>query len=56
MAELPHRRKDDWQFWKNGWQYEKDAPYDLQWQKDRKELFQEHGNGWWWFPLKRTDM
>ena len=62
MPELPHRRKDDWQFWKKGWQYEKDAPYDEKWQKDRQKLFRKNGNGWWWFPRydegrpKKTDI
>tara|TARA_B100002003_G_C13876683_1_gene428262 strand:- start:159 stop:368 length:210 start_codon:yes stop_codon:yes gene_type:complete len=35
--------------WKIGWKYKEDAPYDLQWQKDRRELFAEAGNGWWWY-------
>jgi len=34
--------------WIKGWRYKKDAPYDEEWQKDRKELFAESGNGWWW--------
>tara|TARA_R100000656_G_C3947703_1_gene127829 strand:- start:698 stop:868 length:171 start_codon:yes stop_codon:yes gene_type:complete len=56
---MPHRRKDDWRLWTNGWQYKKDAPHDEKWQKDRQELFRENGNGWWWFPQydpKRTDI
>ena len=43
------RRGDDWKQWKRGWQYEKDAPHDKQWQKDREKLFRKNGNGWWWF-------
>ena len=33
--------------WSSGWKYKKNAPYDLEWQKDRRELFKEGGNGWW---------
>ena len=33
--------------WKRGWTYKKDAPYDLEWQEDRRKLFAESGNGWW---------
>ena len=33
--------------WLKGWRYEKDAPYDKEWKKDRDELFKESGNGWW---------
>lgn len=33
--------------WSLGWNYKKDAPHDKQWQKDRRELFAEAGNGWW---------
>ena len=43
------RRGDDWKQWKNGWKYKTDAPQNRQWNKDRKELFQKNGNGWWWF-------
>ena len=35
--------------WKRGWTYKKDAPYDLEWQEDRRKLFAESGNGWWWY-------
>ena len=42
------RRGDDWKQWKNGWKYKTDAPQNRQWNKDRKELFQKNGNGWWW--------
>jgi hypothetical protein len=35
--------------WKRGWPYKKDAPYDLEWQADRRKLFAESGNGWWWY-------
>jgi len=52
---MPHRDRDDWKFWKTGWKYKENAPKDLQWQKDRQELFSKHGNGWWWFKRKRTD-
>ena len=41
------RRGDDWKQWKNGWKYKTDAPQNRQWNKDRKELFQKNGNGWW---------
>jgi len=52
---MPHREKDDWKLWKVGWQYEEDAPKDIQWQRDRQQLFEKNGNGWWWFKPKRTD-
>jgi len=41
------RRKDDWKEWKNGWKYKRDAPYDEEWQKDRRKCFRKNGNGWW---------
>ena len=34
--------------WTRGWQYKKDAPYDLEWNKDKKKLCALNGNGWWW--------
>lgn len=40
----------DWRSVKRGWIYKGDAPGDTQWQKDRLKLFQENGNGWWWYP------
>jgi len=49
------RRCDDWKQWKSGWKYCSDAPKNRQWNKDRKELFQKNGNGWWWFPMKRDE-
>lgn len=33
--------------WIKGWKYQEDSPYDKQWQKDRRKLFAEAGNGWW---------
>ena len=32
------------------WKYQggNHPEYDPQWQKDRKELFDRAGNGWWW--------
>ena len=28
---------------------------DKKYLKDRREMFLEHGNGWWWFPsVKKT--
>ena len=43
-------RSKDWKQWKaKGWKYKRDAPYDEEWKKDRSELFNKHGNGWWWF-------
>ena len=39
----------DWKNGTRGWQYDEDAPKDKKWQKDRLELFQENGNGWWWY-------
>ena len=41
------RRGDDWKQWKSGWKYKKDAPYDEEWQKDRRKFFRKNGNGWW---------
>ena len=35
--------------WLKGWRYEKDAPYDKEWKKDRDEFFAKNGNGWWWY-------
>ena len=49
------RRGDDWKQWKSGWQYKKDAPNDPKWKKDRIKLFKRHGNGWWWFEIKRKE-
>ena len=49
------RIDDDWKQWKNGWQYEKDAPHDEKWQEDRQKLFTKNGNGWWWFKMKREE-
>ena len=34
---------------RRGWPYKEDAPDDPQYIKDRKELFEEGGNGWWWY-------
>jgi|TARA_R100001143_G_scaffold56839_1_gene53666 hypothetical protein len=39
----------EWGKLHKGWQYKEDAPKCAKWQKDRKELFSKHGNGWWWF-------
>jgi len=33
--------------WITGWKYKKDAPYDKEWQEDRRKLFAKSGNGWW---------
>lgn len=30
------------------WPYVGDAPEDLEWQADRREMFNRAGNGWWW--------
>ena len=30
------------------WPYRTDAPWDLEWQADRREMFDRAGNGWWW--------
>ena len=38
--------------WKNGirgWRYKGNAPTDPEWIADRDALFQENGNGWWWY-------
>ena len=45
MKQMNNNYKD----WTVGWQYKKDAPYDLEWQEDRRKLFAESGNGWWYF-------
>jgi len=39
----------DWRKLNRGWQYEGNAPRDKKWQEDRQKLFEENGNGWWWF-------
>jgi len=36
------------------WPYKTDAPQNREWKKDRKELFIEHGNGWWRFVGTRS--
>ena len=45
-------RSKDWKEWTSGWQYERTAPFDTQWKKDRAELFKKNGNGWWWYEHK----
>ena len=42
------RSIDDWRKWKSGWKYKTDAPQNREWNKNRTELFQKNGNGWWW--------
>tara|TARA_Y100001951_G_scaffold99055_1_gene100578 strand:+ start:611 stop:847 length:237 start_codon:yes stop_codon:yes gene_type:complete len=46
----------DWRYnKKESWPYERDAPWDEKWKKDRAELFSNTENelapfnGWWWF-------
>ena len=39
----------DWKTQKKGWPYKNDAPNDKDYLKDRNKLFNENGNGWWWF-------
>jgi hypothetical protein len=34
---------------KSKWPYKTDAPKNREWNKDRKKLFLENGNGWWWY-------
>ena len=34
---------------KSKWPYKTDAPKNGEWNKDRKKLFLENGNGWWWY-------
>jgi|TARA_R100001530_G_scaffold550_1_gene900 hypothetical protein len=36
----------------NGWPYKGDID-DPQYIKDRNAVFQENGNGWWWFQGAR---
>jgi len=38
----------DWKDWESGWKY-KGGIRDPQYLKDRKKLFEENGNGWWWY-------
>jgi len=38
----------DWKKWESGWKY-KGGIRDPQYLKDRKKLFEENGNGWWWY-------
>ncbi len=38
----------DWKNHVRGWPYSTDAPHNKEWKKDRAELFNENGNGWWW--------
>lgn len=39
----------DWKINKRGWPYKEDAPYDDKYIKERNELFEKNGNGWWWY-------
>tara|TARA_R110000737_G_C14446547_1_gene462409 strand:- start:636 stop:809 length:174 start_codon:yes stop_codon:yes gene_type:complete len=39
--------KDDWKQWRKGWPYDGDVD-DPIYLKERSELFNEAGNGWWW--------
>tara|TARA_R110000744_G_scaffold281169_1_gene393097 strand:+ start:368 stop:583 length:216 start_codon:yes stop_codon:yes gene_type:complete len=34
--------------WKRGWPYKGDVD-DPRYMIDRKEVFKESGNGWWWY-------
>lgn len=43
------RKNDEWRYWKKGWTYQGDID-DPVYLKDRSELFEENGNGWWYFP------
>jgi len=42
-----HRQTRDWQGWRKGWPYKGDIR-DAEYLKDRRKLFNESGNGWWW--------
>tara|TARA_R100000458_G_C8182281_1_gene178875 strand:- start:396 stop:605 length:210 start_codon:yes stop_codon:yes gene_type:complete len=43
-----YSREWDWKYANRGWRYKRDAPYDKEWQEDRRKLFKEAGNGWWY--------
>jgi hypothetical protein len=32
----------------NGWPYSSSPPNNRLWRQHRDELFEEHGNGWWY--------
>ena len=38
----------------SNWPYKTDAPKNREWIKDRKELFNRHGNGWYRFAGTRS--
>ena len=38
----------------SNWPYKTDAPKNREWNKDRKELFNRHGNGWYRFAGTRS--
>jgi len=38
----------------SNWPYKTDAPQNREWNKDRKELFNRHGNGWYRFAGTRS--
>ena len=38
----------------SNWPYKSNAPQNREWKKDRKELFNRHGNGWYRFAGTRS--
>ena len=38
-----YSREWDWKYANRGWRYKRDAPYDKEWQEDRRKLFKEAG-------------
>jgi hypothetical protein len=54
--EKRHSREWDWKHNKRGWPYKTDAPQNMEWKKDRAELFAENGNGWWWFVSNKINI
>ena len=47
MKTGPRQLYNNHKEWASGWKYKEDAPYDLEWQEDRSNLFKKSGNGWW---------
>jgi len=45
----PKQKHNNHKEWTRGWTYKTDAPENREWKKDRRKLFAEAGNGWWWY-------
>ncbi len=45
----PKQKHNNHKDWIMGWKYKTDAPQNREWKEDRRKLFAEAGNGWWWY-------